>query len=381
VYRVVDVYGNNATCQFNISVVDLESPTIECGASVVVGTGLGRCNATVRYDGPVGHDNCPDSVVAQVDGPAFALGADVVVGVGRTSLKFNVTDTAGRQDSCGWNVTVEDREAPSIACPPSVVVSTEAGVCSAVVNFGALVVADNCGVDTVTLLPLSVQNGSRFSLGVTSLTYVVVDVHGLSKNCSFNVTVVDNELPVVSCPTGFDVDADVGICGAVVNYTIGVTDNCLTSTTSLKAGLASGGVFSVGQTSVQTVVSDGSNNTVACNFGVAVADRQAPVVTCSGNISRGTDAGLCSALVVYSTVNVTDNCAGSSVVMMEGQVSGSAFAVGTTRLSFSGRDQSNNTHNCSFFVGVTDTELPRISESLRQRSWGGDCLKCWRVCT
>ena len=365
VYEVFDVYGNNASCSFDVVVRDVQAPNISCGSSVVVSTDAGRCDAVIRYAGPMASDNCAGYVVNQTSGPQFQLGLNGsgnTVAVGEISLGFRVTDDAGLEANCEWNVTVVDREAPYVACPPSVVISTEPGTCSAAVVFGSLTATDNCGVANVTVQPASAINGSRFGRGVTPVTYTVVDVHGLNNTCTFTVSVVDKEPPVVTCPNPISLAADAGLCGAVVNYSVDSSDNCGPTTKTLLKGLNSSSLFGVGLTTVETLISDSSGNNVTCSFFVTVADKQAPSIVCPGNVTHGTDAGLCSAVVTYSSIGVSDNCPGASATIDKGLISGAVFAIGATLVTYVARDASNNTGNCSFYVDVKDTEAPKISE-------------------
>lgn len=84
-----------------------------------------------------------------------------------------------------------------------------------------------CGVVT-----LSSDAPAVFPLGTTTVTWTATDEDNNSTTCSFDVTVEDNEDPVITCPGLVTVNNDVGICGAVVNYTMPVaTDNCGFSST------------------------------------------------------------------------------------------------------------------------------------------------------
>src|SRR5947199_3598437 len=82
-------------------------------------------------------------------------------------------------------ISVNDTEAPSIACPSNVTVSTDAGKCFATsVNLGAPVTSDNCAVT-------SVDNNSQvqFLRGSTTVPWTVNDTSGNNANCAQMVTV------------------------------------------------------------------------------------------------------------------------------------------------------------------------------------------------
>ena len=73
--------------------------------------------------------------------------------------------------------------------------STDAGACTATVNFEATA-TDNCSA-TITY---SHASGTAFGVGTTVVTVTVTDISGNISTCAFNVTVGDTEYPVVSCP-------------------------------------------------------------------------------------------------------------------------------------------------------------------------------------
>ena len=88
-------------------------------------------------------------------------------------------------------------------------------------------------------------SGSTFPVGTTTVTYEVTDATGNTADCSFIVTVNDNEDPTITCPANITVNVDAGTCGAVVTYTPPVgTDNCPGATTAQTVGLGSGSTSS-----------------------------------------------------------------------------------------------------------------------------------------
>ena len=58
-------------------------------------------------------------------------------------MTVTATDAAGNTNSCTFNVTVNDIQAPAVSCPSNIVVSNDAGECGAVVDFAASA-TDNC---------------------------------------------------------------------------------------------------------------------------------------------------------------------------------------------------------------------------------------------
>jgi hypothetical protein len=216
---------------------------------------------------------------------------------------------------------------------------------------------DNCGIASVTQSPAALSSAP---VGATPVSLTATDVNGNSASCSFNVTVVDQIAPVISCPANISMNNDPGQCSAAVSYATPVgTDNCPGASTSQTAGLASGSNFPVGTTTNTFVVTAGGG-TATCSFTVTVNDNEAPAISCPANISVNNDPGQCSAAVSYAAPVGTDNCPGASTSQTAGLASGSNFPVGTTTNTFV-VTAVGGTATCSFTVTVTDNEAPAIS--------------------
>ena len=116
--------------------------------------------------------------------------------VGTTTNTFETTDGAGNTSTCSFTVTVNDTQAPVITCPAPITVTTPVGSCVATVNY-SVTATDNCpGVTTALLSGLA--SGSSFPLGVNTVTWRATDASGNTSQCSFTVTVLDGQLPVIS---------------------------------------------------------------------------------------------------------------------------------------------------------------------------------------
>ena len=160
----------------------------------------------------------------------------------------------------------------SSTCPSNITVSNDAGICGANVVYTPPTAFDNCNV-TVT----STHNsGDFFAIGTTTVTYTAADGCGNTAVCSFDVTVNDTEVPVLSCPGNIIAD-----CNGVATFTVSATDNC-SATVTQTAGLPSGSTFPVGTTGISWTATDPSGNTSSCSFNVIRNDN----VSATANISH-----------------------------------------------------------------------------------------------
>jgi hypothetical protein len=175
---------------------------------------------------------------------------------------------------CTFEVVVNDNERPVVTCPvPATSYSNDPGKCTAKLSFAATA-TDNCGVSSYaySVGGNAISFPYEFAVGTTMVTAVATDVHGnTSVSCSFNVVVVDNENPTITCP-GNITAIPTSVNGAVVNYTIVSADNCPGSTVAMVSGLASGATFPIGVTTNTYKVTDVKGNSATCSFTVTVRD-------------------------------------------------------------------------------------------------------------
>jgi gliding motility-associated-like protein len=175
-WTATDIHGNTNTCQQTITVKDVTLPDIYCRPDVSVNNDPGKCYATIILAPPLADDNCG---IASLTNNAPAL-----FPVGSTVVTWTVIDLSGNTAICVQNVTVTDIENPNIQPPADISTHTDRGEFYATVNLGTPVTADNCGIASVTNnAPL------KFQIGLTRVTWTVVDVHGHSDSAVQFVTV------------------------------------------------------------------------------------------------------------------------------------------------------------------------------------------------
>ena len=96
---------------------------------------------------------------------------------------------------CSATITVEDKTAPQITCQ-NMTVNAASGQCATTVQFTAQA-TDACDPNpAVTCSPAS---GSSFQVGETTVTCTAKDAAGNKSECTFTVTVVDQQAPTLTC--------------------------------------------------------------------------------------------------------------------------------------------------------------------------------------
>jgi hypothetical protein len=340
-----DAVGNQASCQFTVTVNDVQGPTIVCSPNIVSGTDPGRCDAAVTYT-VTASNGCPGVtlVCTPPSGSIFPVGV--------TTVNCTATDVAGNQASCSFTITVNDNENPTVSCPANITTNTEPGYdCKATVSYTASA-ADNCPGVTFACNPPS---GSAFPKGLTTVTCTATDVSGNTDSCQFTVLVIDNINPFVTCPDNITTGTDPGRCDATVTYQASAGDYC--GLLTFDCTPPSGSIFPKGITTITCRATDASGNKDSCSFTVTVNDNENPTVACPANITTNTAAGRCDATVSY-TANPNDNCPGVTLVCTP--PSGSVFPKGVNPVNCVVTDASGNKDSCQFTITVNDNEKPTV---------------------
>jgi gliding motility-associated-like protein/uncharacterized repeat protein (TIGR01451 family) len=349
-WTVTDDNGNEAEPVIQtVTVNDNQAPVIECPENMIFSTESGVDFATVIFENPLASDNCEVNV-EQTSG--FTSGSQFPIGT--NTVTFTATDTSGNTSQCSFDIIVEDTEDPTLECPSDIVRSTDSGICGAIVEFEIPEGFDNSGNVTVEQTE-GLASGEVFPVGTTTITFTTSDEAGNTVSCSFEITVVDDEAPVIEDKNDITLNTDPDLCGAIVDYELpSATDDCGLESIELTEGLVPGSEFPLGETRVTYTAIDVNGNSVNSSFTVTVIDNEAPVIACPEDIQLNVEFGTETVVVNYATISATDNCSETSIELIEGYASGEEFPLGKTIVTYEITDASGNTSNCSFTVIVEE---------------------------
>lgn len=169
------------------------------------------------YDGP--NPNTAGILYSQlVDGATLTSGANVITLDGVVAL------TDGVEYSFSFEGENDNMEINNGDVSPVGIMYCKSG--SFWTSFSGWDLKFNITFGELTEVDCSHESGDFFPVGTTTVTCSVTDDAGNSVSCSFTVTVNDTEAPVISCPDDLVVDSDADICGAVVEFEVGILDNC-----------------------------------------------------------------------------------------------------------------------------------------------------------
>lgn len=271
---VTDGAANSNTCQFNALLIDTIQPVVTCPGDQTMPITSGCSYLVPDLSGSVtGSDNCSsfaNMIITQ--NPVAGSSQN-----GITTVLVQLIDEQGNSSSCSTNLIPDDQSAPSIICPTPGPVDN-GSACDFILPFygSTALVLDNCSNYSIDQTP---SQGTTIGVGTTSITLVVTDAGGNTDQCVFDLEVLENEAPIITCPS------NVSTCDPTVTYSDPTfSDNCgAIMYQSDLSGLSSGMTFPVGITIVEYTALDSSGNQSTCSFNVEILDYPS-----SANISEDT---------------------------------------------------------------------------------------------
>ncbi len=348
-------YTNHATQ--TVVVTDIEKPVITAPDNVTVNNSAGKCGATaVALGTPVTSDNCGISGVSN--------NAPAVFPTGTTTVVWTVTDNSGNISTASQTVTVKDVQAPVFSNIPANTVAS----CDNIPAPATPTATDNCTAQPdITFSEISTRGTdatktSYYNYSITR-TWIAKDAAGNSSTAKQVITVADKTAPHITVPASINVANDLNTCGAIVKYTVTANDNC-SSPVTLTYSKSSNSLFATGTTIVTVTAKDVSGNISSASFTVTVTDTQKPSVTAPANISLtvNNNNSTVSNLNI-GTPQTSDNCGVKSIT----NNAPNTYAVGTTTVTWTVKDNSGNTSTAKQTITVTVSSTKKKSNEITEQ--------------
>ena len=386
-----DGSGNVSICSTRVVIQDNEIPVAvgPCPSNVMIAPFGSTCQAQVfNIDPPPIVDNCPGTgIFYQIAGATNESGMGSASGtnfnVGMSVVSYSAQDQNGNlHQICSFTVFVEDSTPPVISCPADYDLVADNN-CTAIAVGSSPMVTDDCG-STEVFYSMVIPNGDlvsgtgsldglELSLGTNQIQYFAIDEFGnTSTTCDFQINIVDNTPPSISnCPANITVNADPLHCNQWINFTpIVASDNCSIPEISndfTPIGNDVSGYYPLGLTNVVIAASDASGNTANCSFNVLVIDDFSSGMMCPNDTVVYTSLSGCA--VVVNMIDPGVDCESNTSYLIQfpdnstvngiGSASGRIFPKGTTTITYTISDDSNNVlETCSFTIDVIDDSAP-----------------------
>ena len=343
-----DSSHNDASKTFTVTVQDTTAPTLSLPGTITVPAG-GSGGAFVSYT--VGVDDAVDDTPSLVCSPSSGS----MFPVGTTNVSCTVKDDSNNSRTGSFAVQVKDQTPPTISVPSSMTVEATS-TAGATVTFS---VTASDAIDPSPDINCNHGSGSVFPIGTTHVSCTATDASGnTSSPGTFDVTVRDSTPPSLTVPGPITAEATSG-GGAVVTFSASATD-ALDASPTVSCSPGSGSTFGLGTTTVSCTASDHSGNTSSPKtFTVKVQDTTDPTISLTGPGGTVAATGPSGATVTY-TVNVSDAVDSSPTVTCS-KNSGTTFAIGTTHVSCTAKDDAGNVSAAAGLdITVQDQTAPTI---------------------
>ncbi|NND77188.1 MAG: HYR domain-containing protein [Flavobacteriales bacterium] len=262
-----DLSGNQVSCSFQETILDLTPPSISCPLDVTIEFGDAEDPSNTGIATAI--DVCdvnPD--LSHTDNVILTGTCPVVKIIERTWIAEDASgNTSG---TCLQIISIEDTTPPVITCPPDTDVDQGApddpsvtGEATAVDNFDLAPV--------ITWTDGAPGPGPCIGSTATPRTWTATDACGNSSSCVQLIIINDITPPVITCPGTITQALDPWVCCSQVFYDVTATDDSGGPVTIFQTGGApSFACFPGGTTTNSFIATDDCGNTATCSFDVII---------------------------------------------------------------------------------------------------------------
>ncbi len=368
ILTATDDSGNASTCSFTILLKDETVPTITCpeNQTAVIGT---QCQLPLPdlRDLATASDNCSDPVTV-IQSPASGR---LYSGAGtEISITLTAIDAAGHTADCDFTLTLEDEAAPMLSCPDNQVLAVDTDCAVAIPDLtGAIALSDNCSGNANIAIVQSPEAGT-FVGGpglVTPITITVTDEAGNNTDCSFDLTLVEQTTPTITCPGDQELELNTACEAELPDYTLlaQAHNQCMNADNLTLSQSPEAGTPVIDVTTVTITARDDNTNEVSCIFEVTPVDRIAPALECPENAIVALNGNCEYVLPSYlNEIILTDNCSTNAAITSVQIPAENAILSGvsnTETIAIVATDEAGNSVECTFEITLEDQSLPEIN--------------------
>jgi hypothetical protein len=324
------------------------------------------------------------------------------LGGGSSNTSANSTYTTAvaalLADGDGITQSCTDAAPPTITCPATQNRNLDGNCNYQVEDFtGLATTTDDCGPVTVTQSPTAGQtfNGA----GTTPITLTATDGANNTASCNFNLVLIDNTNPVVTCPV-IDFSATVtvqiirtGGTPGDVSFTITDAGNNVVASEATTSDFGPSS-FAYNLPCDANYTFNYTDNSGGTTIDAQVQVNNTPVIDLDPPIVSGNypftinpcneaNPGTCSVVLNGLAPTVSDNCNVTTTYTLSGatmgsgntDASGQSFNVGTTTLMYTSTDASGNAGSCSVDITIDDNTDPvaNCPSNITQNQTAGQC--------
>ena len=247
--------------------------------------------------------------------------------------------------------------APTIICSSDINANNDPGECGAMVSFANPIATDPDGDLVSVIQTMGGASGSFFPIGVSTIEFTATDAAGHTSVCSFTITVVDNEPPIIVCQDitiQLDEFGDASIVAGDV--TASESDNCGIASSTIDIDTFD--CSHVGANNVTLTVTDVHGNVSSCMAVVTVEDVTAPEVMCQ-DITVQLDVNGMASILGTDVDNGSSDACGIASYDLDLDTFDCSH-VGDNVVTLTVTDVNGNASMCTAIVTVEDNIEPAL---------------------
>ena len=368
-----DGNGNTASCTFSFTLDDDTSPVPVCPMNQTLNPDANCQVAIPDYEGMTTvTDNCTANgaiVLTQIPAAGTVLSGNGTIQI----ITIFADDGNGNTDQCSFEITLSDDTPPGITCPTSPQTLDVDDSCTVPLPdyTGSTTVTDNCNAPVFFIISQTPAPGTMVGTPGTSINVEITadDGNGNTSTCNFDVELVDNNDPSLTCPSNQTLYPDADCEAVIPDYTglVAVTNECMMGTgiTVTQSPIAGTMLSGHGTSQLITITADdGSGNMETCDFTVTLNDTLPPTIACPANLTEDLDGNCLLILADYTTSStLDDNCTPSgNITVTQAPLAGSILSGDGTiqNIILTADDGNGNTAECGFRVTLNDGTAPII---------------------
>ncbi len=362
IYTAQDVCLRAAQAEVVITILDEESPVIQCANDVTISCSESSDPATTGS--PTVTDNCnQQATLTYID----QITEGNCKGESTILRKWTATDVSGNIDTCSQVIEIVDTEPPVITCPDAVSISCEDTTDPSAT--GMATATDNCSAlaDIVVTYTddFTNQNGCN-STGQILRKWTATDACGNSSECVQTIAISDNVAPSMTCPAPLTVGCDNGINPKLTGEPSAI-DNCtpgellkFSYTDIIEGKIDCSGYGTVTRT---WLVEDLCGNVSSCVQIINVEPINGPKIICPGDLTIGCDESLEPSNTGVATATTDCQKPGEIAITYQDNFTGQTGCNGTGALvrTWIATDPCGVSSTCRQVITITDSEPPVIN--------------------
>ena len=367
----------NTTINFNTSNIGLNNVDITVTSDtgkVVTCTAIANVIENPNSDLQI---TCPDNITIQCGEDSSPANTGEAMAISSCNINPTISFTDTLENTCGntqtitrtWfaqdicntstslsciqTIIIQDNTAPVANCPNDIMTITTPNQCTAIVTYD-VTGTDTCGNVSVQQTG-GLASGSEFPVGTTTNTFIITDDCGNTVDCSFVVTVENNNTVEAICQN-ITIALDENGIATINPQDINGGSGNICSNTEATININAFDCSNIGENEVTLTITDDLGNSSSCIAIVTVENNNTPQITCQNITVQLNENGIATITEQQVTENITGICEIASH-----EINNATFNcdnIGENEVIVTVTEANGNSNSCIAIVTVEDMTPP-----------------------